>query len=102
MFDFLGNIREQQEAIQKQLAEIIIEQSSDDGAVRVVIDANRRVRDIVIDSSKIDLSETEQLQDLLVLTLNAAVEKAEVRADAEMRKNLGNMLPGGLDQLFGG
>jgi len=102
MFDFLGNMREQQEAMQKQLSEIIIEEISEGGAVKVIIDANRRVRDIVIDSSKIDMSDTEQLQDLLVLTLNAAVEKAEIKADAEMRKSLDNMLPGGLDQLFGG
>lgn len=102
MFDFLGNMREQQEAMQKQLSEIIIEEISEEGAVKVIIDANRRVRDIVIDSSKIDMSDTEQLQDLLVLTLNAAVEKAEIKADAEMRKSLDNMLPGGLDQLFGG
>ena len=102
MFDLFGNIREQQEEAQRKLGEITVEASSDDGAIRIVMDANKRLQDVTIDVSKLDLSTSEQLEDLLVVTFNAAIEQAEVKAEAEMRKQIGNMLPGGLDQLLGG
>ena len=102
MFDLFGNIREQQEEAQRKLGEIIVEAQSDNGAIRIVMDANKRLQDVTVDVSKLDLSTSEQLEDLLVVTFNAAIEQAEVKAEAEMRKQIGNMLPGGLDQLLGG
>ena len=102
MFDFFQNLQEQQKEMQAKLSEILIEETSEDGMVHIVMDCNRRLRDITINPEMTGGEGAEQLEDLLVVTFNAAVEKAEVKAEAEMRKLMGGMLPGGLDQLLGG
>lgn len=101
MLDMFGNLEEQQKALEGKLREILIEETSTDGAIKVTIDATRKVRDIAIDSSKIDVNDIDQLQDLLIATLNKALDTAEVKAAAEAKKQIQDFLPGGLGNLFG-
>ncbi|MCB0529812.1 MAG: YbaB/EbfC family nucleoid-associated protein [Saprospiraceae bacterium] len=101
MFDNLfGNLKKQQEALQEKLAGIFVEAEAGDGAVKVTAGADLHIENISIDPSKLDLSDREQLEDLLLVAVNRALEDAKKHAAAETNKLLGGMLPGGMDQFL--
>lgn len=102
MFDLFGNLEEKQKALEAKLRDILIDEVSEDGLIKIQVDAVKRVRDISIDKSLINESDQERLQDMLIVTLNNALEKADIKAAAEAKKEMDDMLPGGLGSLFGG
>lgn len=99
--DLFGNVQQQQEAMRKKLADITVEAEAGDGAVRVKANANREILDIAIDKGKVDWEDTDQLQDLLVAAVNRALEKAQVKEQAEANKMIQDMMPPGLEGLSG-
>lgn len=101
MFDMFGNIEEQQKAIREKLEQEILEHASADGKVRIRMNANRRVLDITIAPELVEEGDAEQIEDLLLIVINEASQEAEVKAEAEMRKQISDLLPGGLGSLFG-
>lgn len=104
MFDLFGNIEQHQKDLQEKLAQITIEHQSDDGAVKVILDGNRKLRDLVLDPGQFEPMDWEKLQDLVILTINEAAEQAEIQAAEVTNKLMSDMLPGGLSglgKLFG-
>ncbi len=99
--NMFGDLQKQQEEMQKKLASITVEADAEDGAVIVKASADMSIKNIKIDASKIDLKDTEQLEDLLVVAVNEALEKARVKAAIETNKLLEGMMPGGLGGLMG-
>jgi len=99
--NLFGNIEEQQEALQKKLESIELESSVLDGAIIVKGNAKREILDIIIDSSKIDPAEVEQLQDLLVTAVNDLILMATEAEQAESQKLINDLMPPGLSGLFG-
>ena len=101
--DMFGNLQQQQEELQKKLAEIFVETEAGDGAVTVKAGADMHIENIRIDPAKIDLADREQLEDLLVVALNRALDEARIKASAETGKLLNNMFPfGNMGDMFGG
>jgi DNA-binding YbaB/EbfC family protein len=98
--DLLGNIQKQQEELQQKLASILVEAEAGDGAVIVQAGGDQHIENIKIDTSKLDLSDKEQLEDLLVVAINRALEEAKAKAAIETNKLLQGMMPGGLDGLM--
>ena len=96
--DLLGNVGAQQEQLENKLKEIEISEKSQHDEIEIVINGKKEVLDISIIKAFEDMSE---LEDLLVLTLNNAFSKADAMAEAETKKLLESMLPGGLSGLFG-
>lgn len=103
MLDLFGNLEEHQQRIREKLSGIVIQHTSAEGAIKVEIDGNRRIRDIQIDASHFDPVDWEEVQDLLVIALNGASEKAEQEAAKETQKAINDMMPGlgGLGNLLG-
>lgn len=101
MFDnIFGNIQQQQAELQAKLAGIIVEAEAGDGAVTVQAGADQHIENIKIDPSKLDLNDREQLEDLVLVAVNRALEMAREKAAAETTKLLKDMLPfGGLGDL---
>ncbi len=101
MFDnIFGNIQQQQAELQAKLAGIIVEAEAGDGAVTVQAGADQHIENIKIDPSKVDLNDREQLEDLVLVAVNRALEMAREKAAAETTKLLKDMLPfGGLGDL---
>jgi DNA-binding YbaB/EbfC family protein len=93
MFDMFNEMEQKQLELQKKLASIVIEHKSDDGTIGVKIDANKLIRDLVIDASLLKDNSTEMLEDMLVVILNEAIRMAESRAMEEMQQQLGDFLP---------
>ncbi len=99
--NLFGNIEEQQEALQMKLESIELESSVLDGAIIVKGNAKREILDIIIDNSKIDLTEVEQLQDLLVTAVNDLILMATEAEQVESQKLINDIMPPGLSGLFG-
>lgn len=102
MFENLfGNLEEQQEALREKLESIELESSVSDGAVIVKGNAKREILDIHIDQNKIDMTDMEQLQDLLVMAVNDLILMASEAEHEESQKLINKMMPPGLGGLFG-
>lgn len=99
--NLFGNIEEQQEALQQKLESIQLESSVMDGAVVVKGNAKREILDIVIDDTKIDPTDVEQLQDLLVTAINDLILMATEAEQTESQKLINDIMPPGLGGLFG-
>ena len=99
--DMFGNMEEKQAEMKKKLAEITVEAESGDGAVKVVANAAREIVNLTFDPEKLDLTDTEQLEDLTMVAINRALELAAEKEAEESKKMIKDMLPPGLDGLSG-
>jgi len=91
----------QKDEMKARLANEILEAEVEDGAIRVKVNGNREVLDISIDSEKVDLSDKEQIEDLMVIAINQALELATELEASEAQKMINDMIPPGLGGLFG-
>lgn len=99
----MGKLKETQEkvkATKERLHTVLLTEKSAGELISVTITANRAIKSIEIDHSL--LSESEQLVDLLVLTLNRAIEKATAVQEAELGAVAKEGMPNipGMDALF--
>lgn len=102
MFDnLLGNLQKQQEQLQQQLAETFVEAEAGDGAVTVKASCDLRIENIRIDPAKLDLSDREQVEDLVLVAINEALDEAKKQAALETNKLLQGMMPPGMGGLGG-
>ena len=103
----LQKMQEDMAKAQEALAEETLEVEAGGGAVKVVITGHQKVKSVTINPALLDTSDpewTNDLQDLLVVAMNQAVEKSQERAAERMEAitgGLNGMLPGGLGGLFG-
>lgn len=77
MMNMMGKLKEAQKKVEetkKRLDTVLIDESSNDGKLKITLTANRAIKSIEIDDEL--LEDKEQLEDYLVLTLNRAIEKA--------------------------
>jgi nucleoid-associated protein EbfC len=84
--------QQMQERLQKQMAELRVEGNAGGGMVTVVLNGAKQVQAIKIDPEVVSKEDVEMLQDLIV----AAINDAHRKADEEMTKNMGGMLPPGM------
>ncbi|TMM57012.1 YbaB/EbfC family nucleoid-associated protein [Maribacter algarum] len=103
MMGMMGKLKETQqkvEATKKRLNTVSLEETSPEGLVKVVITANRAVKEIQID--EILLNDKEQLEDYLILTINKAIEKATQVNETELSAVAKEGMPNipGMDNLF--
>lgn len=87
-------MEEQQKALREKLQEITIEAEAGDGAVKVTANAAREITNIKIDPAILDPEDPEQLEDLLLVGINRALEEAATKEAAESQKLINDMLPG--------
>lgn len=95
--DIMNQMNEAQEQMKKQLAEQSF--TAEAGAVTVTCDGNRSLTNISIKQGEIE--DTEELEDLLLVAINRALEDAAVYEAEQAGGMMKNMLPGGLGGLFG-
>ncbi|WP_235297206.1 YbaB/EbfC family nucleoid-associated protein [Portibacter marinus] len=100
--DLMGNMEEKQKALQEKLAKIEVQAEAGDGAVAVKANGNKEVLNIKIDQNKITLEDVEELEDLVLVAVNRALELAGEKAEVESQSMISDMLPPGLGGLFGG
>jgi len=103
LMGMMGKLKETQkkvEATKKRLDTVSLEETSPEGLVKVVITANRTIKEIQINEALLD--DKEQLEDYLVLTVNKAIEKATQVNETELAAVAKEGIPNipGMDNLF--
>ncbi|HVT89875.1 MAG TPA: YbaB/EbfC family nucleoid-associated protein [Tepidisphaeraceae bacterium] len=110
MFDALKNLsnlpslmakaREMQEkmrAMQEELGRRQVSADAGGGMVTAIVNGRLEVVKVRIDQTKVDVNDTEMLEDLIVAAINAAQVKAADMMKQEMQKAAGDMgLPPGM------
>jgi len=84
--------QQMQDRLQREMAAMTVQATSGGGMVTVTINGAKQLLSIAIDPEVVSKDEIEMLQDLIV----AAVNDAQRKADEEMSKKMGGMLPPGL------
>ncbi len=106
MMQQLQKMQEDMVAAQEALANETVEVSVGGGAVTIVITGHQRVQSITVKQEAVDTSDPEwlnDLQDMLVLAVNQAIEQSQTMAAQRMEGITGglNNIPG-LGGLLGG
>jgi DNA-binding YbaB/EbfC family protein len=84
--------QQMQERLAKQMADLKVEASAGGGMVTVVVNGAKQIQSLKIDPEVVSKDDVEMLQDLIV----AAINDAQRKADDEMQRSVGGMLPPGL------
>jgi DNA-binding YbaB/EbfC family protein len=100
MMGKLKETRAKVEETKKRLDTVLLDEKSADGSVSVTITANREIKSIEVNSKL--LTDKEQLEDYLVVTLNKAIERATAVQEAELAAVAKEGMPNipGMDSLF--
>lgn len=98
MFDKLSEARQKADEIKQRLDHISVEGEAGNGLVKVVANGNRIIKDIQIADGLLTPERKEELQDLLLIACEKALNNAEQVSQAEMMNLMGGM---GLGKLFG-
>lgn len=97
--NMLGDMEERQKEMRQQLAEIIVDGTAHNGAVKVKANANREITDIQIDRDKLDWEDVEMVQDLVLDATNKALSAAAAKEAEATQEMVKNMLPPGMGNL---
>lgn len=85
LMGMMGKLQEAQKKVEEtkqRLNTVLIDEQSADGLLKVTVTANRKIRSLEVSDEL--LSDKEQLEDYLILTLNKALEKAGAINEAEL------------------
>ncbi|MEX2379698.1 MAG: YbaB/EbfC family nucleoid-associated protein [Vicingaceae bacterium] len=94
--NMMGKLQEMQqktEEIKKRLETISVHAEAE-GLVKVTANGNKKITSIEIDESIIKEGDKEQIEDLCILAVNRAIEKADEVFQSEMQGAAKGMLPG--------
>jgi nucleoid-associated protein EbfC len=102
----LQKMQEDMAAAQEALANETVEVSVGGGAITIVITGHQRVQSVAIKPEAVDTSDPEwvsDLQDMLVIAVNQAIEQSQTMAAQKMEAITGGLgdIPG-LGGLLGG
>jgi nucleoid-associated protein EbfC len=92
MQQMMKQAQQMQERLQKEMAALSVEASAGGGMVTATLNGAKQLLSIKIDPEVVSKDDIEMLQDLIV----AAVNDAHRKADEEMQKKMGGMLPPGM------
>lgn len=101
MFDKLFQVQQQAEEIKKRLDAVTVTGEAEGGKIRVTATGNKHISSVSIDEEFLKTADKEELEELMAVAVNKAIEQAENIHQSEMQALSQNML-GGLGNLFGG
>lgn len=93
LFSKLNEAREKIEASKKKLTYVIVEKSSPDGKISVKANANKFITEINIAEDLVNSVSREELEEMLLVTINKALEEAARKGEIEMKEITKGMLP---------
>jgi DNA-binding YbaB/EbfC family protein len=87
--------QQMQEKLQRQMAEMRIEAAAGGGMVKVTVNGNKQLLDIVIDPEVVSKDDVSMLQDLILAAMGDAHRKVDEALATHMQGMMGGMrLPG--------
>jgi len=88
-------MQKQMAEMQEELANKKLEVSSGGGAVKVTINGEKQITELVISPDVVDADDVEMLQDLVMTAVNEAIRQIDEAANSQMSKITGGInLPG--------
>jgi len=100
MFDKLFEAQQKAGEMKKRLDGVTVSGSVEGGKITVTANANKVVQSINIDAAFLKEADKEELEELMVLAVNKALEQAENVSQTEMAAMTKNMF-GDLGGMFG-
>jgi nucleoid-associated protein EbfC len=100
MFDKILEAQAKAGEVKKRLDAITVTGTAEGGKVTVNANGNKQILSINIDEDLVKEADKEQLEDLLLIAVNKALEQAENVSQSEMAAMTQQMF-GGLGGLFG-
>jgi DNA-binding YbaB/EbfC family protein len=100
MFDKLMEAQQKAGEIKKRLDAITVSGTAEGGKITVTANGNKVVQSVQIDSDFLASADKEEIEELLVMAINKAMEQAENISQSEMAAMTKDML-GGLGGMFG-
>jgi DNA-binding YbaB/EbfC family protein len=103
MFDKLMEAQQKAGEVKKRLDAITVTGTAEGGKISVQANGNKVVQSVSIDPDFFKDADKEELEELLVVAINKAIEQAENLSQTEMAAMTQAMLGGmgGLGNLFG-
>ena len=103
MFDKLLEAQQKAGEMKKRLDAINVSGTSESGKITVVANGNKVVQSINIDDEFLKGADKEELEELLIVAINKAMEQADNVNQSEMAAMTQQMFGGmgGLGNLFG-
>ena len=95
--DLMGNMQEKQKAMQDQLTQIQIEESTE--GLTITANAAREILNINITPELME--DKEQLEDLLVVSFNRLLDQIAAKEAEMSQKMISDLLPPGMEGMFG-
>ena len=81
----------QMRKVQKQLAKLIVEVEAGDGAVKVQITGEQKVKNVVLDPDKIDTENFGELEGWLRDAFRDAIKRSQEEAAEKMKPFMGSL-----------
>ena len=94
MLDKLMEMKKRMDEVKSRLDTIVVSGEADQGNVKVNMNGNRKVLDVKLNLSFLNQDDAEQLEELLQLAINRALEQSERVNESEMKSVAGSILPG--------
>ena len=98
--DLMGGMEEKQNALHQKLSETMVEGDSGDGTVIVTANCVRQITNISINVEMVQ--DMEQMEDLILVAVNRALEKAMEIETQESQALLNEIMPPGMDDMLSG
>jgi len=93
MMEKLQAMQGRMEEIKNRLETIVVRGEAENGKIIVQINGNRKVKDIQLDPELLT-GDKEQLEELLAVAVNRAIEQADNVNNSEMQSAAMGMMPG--------
>lgn len=100
MFDKLLQAKQKADEIKVRLDTISVSGEVEGGKVRVIASANKEIKEINISDELFVEGDKEQIEELVVIAVNKALERAEQVSQTEMAASSKDLL-GDLGNFFG-
>ena len=93
MMEKLQAMQGRMEEIKNRIETIVVRGEAENGKIIVQINGNRKVKDIQLDPELLT-GDKEQLEELLAVAVNRAIEQADNVNNSEMQSAAMGMMPG--------
>lgn len=99
MFDKILQAQQKADEVKKRLDNISVSGEAEGGKVKVVVTANKEVREITVDPEFYAEADKEELEEVIIVAINKALAQAENVSQSEMQAVSQDLL-GGFGNLF--
>ena len=93
MFGKLGEMKKAMEEVKQRLDSVMVEGAAGEDTVKVFMTGNREVKEIKIDPRYLKEDRKEELEELLVIAVNRAGERAQNTSESELKAAGQGILP---------